>query len=292
MEIRQLQTFLELVRSLSFSKAAEELGYSQSTVTVQIQSLEEEFGIKLFDRVGKKIQLTEKGNEFLPYALRIVSEVEKAELSIRDDEELKGTLRIGTIESICYSKLPNIIHFFQENHPKVHIQVIIDTPSVLIEKMEKNYVDVIYILDEIRYSPKWQRVMEKKEDVVFVTNKECPLSSEHHVDIRELLEYPIYLTEKNANYRKYLDRFLSTRGIRIVPFLEVSDTHFIVKLIQKNNGIALLPYFTIEASLMQDKLCMIHVNDFHTTMYRQIFYHKDKYVTREMAEFIAIARQA
>ena len=100
MEIRQLVTFIRASQFQSFSKAAESLGYSQSAVTVQIRALEDELGVRLFDRLGKRVVLTGQGENFLQNAKRILDEVYNAQQSIKNNGELTGTLHIGTLESL------------------------------------------------------------------------------------------------------------------------------------------------------------------------------------------------
>ena len=100
MELRLLTTFLKVAQLQSFSKAAESLGYSQSAVTVQVQQLENELGVRLFDRIGKTVSITHYGQEFIPYARDVVSAAARAVSFTVQERDLTGTLRIGTIESI------------------------------------------------------------------------------------------------------------------------------------------------------------------------------------------------
>lgn len=106
MELREIRTFLQIAQKQSFSKAAEALGYSQAAVTVQIKQLEEELGIHLFDRLGKKTVLTHHGEIFYRYAVTILGTVADAKKAVSASTELSGDLTIGTIESICESIFP------------------------------------------------------------------------------------------------------------------------------------------------------------------------------------------
>ena len=170
MEIRQLETFVHVAQLQSFSRAAEVLGYTQSAITVQIRLLENELETRLFDRTGKRVVLTPSGKEFMGHASRILYDVNKAKKSMNDDAELKNPLHIGTIESLCTAKLPAVLSKFRELHPKVNMQVTIDTPEQLIRMMEHNGLDLIYILDTPRWEQNWMKVMEKAEPVVFVAS--------------------------------------------------------------------------------------------------------------------------
>ena len=94
MELRVLTTFLKVAQLQSFSKAAESLGYSQSAITVQVQQLENELGVRLFDRIGKNVTITHYGQEFIPYARDVITAATKAVTFAVEDRDLTGTLRI------------------------------------------------------------------------------------------------------------------------------------------------------------------------------------------------------
>ena len=110
MELRQLATFIRVAQFKSFSRAAESLGYSQSAVTVQIRQLEEELDTRLFDRMGKRIALTDTGERFLSHACDVMNQVNQARMSVTSTAELRGSLHIGTIESLACLKLPTVLH--------------------------------------------------------------------------------------------------------------------------------------------------------------------------------------
>lgn len=289
MEIRQISTFIRVVQMQSFSGAAESLGYSQSAVTVQIRLLEQELNTRLFDRMGRRISLTAQGKQFLTYAYNIMYEVNKAKLSLSDEEELKNPLHIGTIESLCFSKLPPILKYFRENHPKAALRITTASPEELIEMMEHNRLDLIYILDEPRYNNNWYKAMEIREEVVFVASPSFPLSGKKDLKLTDLLAEPFFLTEKNANYRRALDRHLASKGMVLSPALEISNTEFIIKMLERDKGVSFLPHFAVRESVERGQLSVLDVTDFRASMYRQIFYHRDKWKTKEMDEFIRLA---
>ena len=141
MEVRQLNTLIRAAQFQSFSKAAESLGYSQSAVTVQIKALEEELGVRLVDRMGKRVILTAQGQCFLEYANSILDTIHNARRALSEDAELEGCLHIGTLESLCFFRLPGLMHQFRVEHPKVSLRVTTGSPQELIEKMECGAVD-------------------------------------------------------------------------------------------------------------------------------------------------------
>nr|WP_297174609.1 LysR family transcriptional regulator [uncultured Agathobaculum sp.] len=293
MELRQISTFIRVAQFKSFSKAAESMGYSQSAVTVQIRQLEEELHTRLFDRIGKRISLTDPGEQFLERAYEVLNEVNKARLSVADAGELHGRLHIGTIESLCFFKLPAVLREYWKRHPKVVVRVTTGEPEMLVEKMERGELDLAYILDEPQYKNNWRKLMEQQERVVFVASPALgeELGRIPQLTFNHLLDKPFYLTERNANYRRVLDHFLVSHDTRLTPFLECSDTSFIIKMLELNRGISLLPWYAVEQSIRQGRLSLVNVTDFHITLYRQIFSHKEKWRTREMDEFVHLIEE-
>lgn len=289
MEIRQLQTFVQAAQLESFSKTAEMLGYSQSAITVQMRLLETELNTRLFDRMGKRVVLTPQGREFLKSANKILYEVNKASKSMNEDRELTNPLHVGTIESLCTAKFPRILSEFHSLHPRVNLQITIDSPEKLIRMMEHNELDLIYILDTPRWDENWVKVMELAEPVVFVASAASKFAGKDRLVLDDILQEPFFLTEKHANYRQALDQQLALRRQSISPVLEISDTAFIICMLELNQGLSFLPYFAVEQDIYKHRIITLDVKDVHISMYRQIFYHKNKFRTREMEEFIRLA---
>ena len=292
MEIRQVQSFVHVAKLGSFSRAAETMGYSQSAITVQIRLLEEELGTKLFDRMGKKVSLTPQGKRFLEHANRILYEMNRTIMAMNEDRELENPLHIGTIESLCTAKFPRILSQFHTLYPKVNIQITLDSPEKLIRMMEHNELDLIYILDTPRWNKEWIKVMEAAEPIVFVVSVNSEFALRKEMVLQDILGESFFLTEKNANYRQALDQHLALENRTLDPALEISDTEFIIKMVERNDGLSFLPYFAVEKYIRSGRVAMLDVADIDISMYRQIFYHKNKYKTREMSEFIRLITES
>lgn len=290
MEIRQLTTFLKVVQLQSFSKAAGALGYSQSAVTVQIHLLEEELHTRLFDRMGKKIALTPQGKALLHYANNILQQVKEAQVALGGTDVLNQTLHIGTIESLCFAKLPRLLEYFYQHYPQTTIKITTASPAKLLELMDHNQVDIVYFLDQPVYNNNWIKVLEEQENIVFVASIHSPLAKQKHLSLSSLLNQPFFLTEKEDNYRYSLNQYLAARNWSLEPFLEVANTEFIINMVKKNLGLSFLPSFAVQDSVQRRELALLNLTDFEMSMYRQIFYHKEKWVTREMQEFIRLAQ--
>ena len=290
MEFREISTFLQVAQYQSFSKAARHLGYSQAAVTIQIKQLEQELGVHLFDRIGKQISLTHQGQVFYQYAVSIRNDLEQAKNAVSDPSTLSGKLCLGTIESICASIFPDLLAEYHRLHPEVTISLVTDSPEVLLDRMNENTIDIVYLLDRRIYDNRWCKTLEEPEENIFVASPDHELAlAKRELELDEVLRFPFFLTEKDASYRHMLEQYLASINRSVKPFLEIGSTEFIIHMLLKNTGISFLPKFTVQRELQQKQLTALNVRGFQMQTWRQIFYHKDKWVTREMQEFLRLA---
>lgn len=290
MELREIKTFLEVANLKSFCRAAEKLGYSQAAVTVQIKQLEKELNVHLFDRIGKQTTLTHEGEIFYQYAAEVIGDLTQAKNILSNASELTGKLVIGTIESICASLFPALIQEFHRLYPKVNVSIVVDTPSKLLTMMNQNTVDMVYFLDKRLYDTKWVKVMEEPENIIFAASTQHPYAKENALTIDQVISQPMILTERDASYRFILEQYLAAEGKNIYPFLEIGNTEFIIKLLRNNAGISFLPEFAVKGDMEAGILTALNMEDFHLQTWRQVVYHKDKWVSREMKAFIELIK--
>lgn len=290
MELREIKTFLQVANLKSFCKAAEKLGYSQAAVTVQIKQLENELNVRLFDRIGKQTTLTHAGEIFYEYAADVIRDLTQAKNILSESSELTGKLIIGTIESICASLFPPLIQEFHRLYPKVNVSIVIDSPSTLFSMMNSNTIDIVYFLDKRVYDAKWIKVLEKPENIIFAASTDHPYAKQSELEIDQVITQPMILTEKDASYRFILEQYLAVDGKKVYPFLEIGNTEFIIKLLRNNAGISFLPAFTIHRDMEEGILTALKMKDFHIRTWRQIVYHKDKWISREMKAFIELVQ--
>lgn len=286
MEIKNLITFVRLTEVQNFSKTAEQLGYSQSAVTMQIKQMEAELQTQLFERIGKHVKLTQAGERLLPYALEILDSVRKAEGIVQEPERISGKLRIGTSESYVTSILPPVIMEFSEICP--HVEIITDTALVqeLFTMLRQNDVDIIYFLDQKIYFPEWVKVLEQPEHIFFVASSDSELAGKKRISIEQLLQEPLCLTEKGISYRYALEQSLAEKGYELHPFWEVGNTDVIIRFLLKNKGISFLPEYTVQDYIQNGQLTVLDTECEEFVMWSQLVYHRNKCVTPQMAKFI------
>ena len=291
MELREIYTFLHISKLGSFSKAAESLGYSQAAVTIQIQHLEKELGTRLFDRVGKKVSLTSSGELFFRHAKNIANEISSIREELDEKSEPCAELVIGTIESLSACIFPELLAQYHQRYPKVSIKVLLDSPSVLMEQMNKNTLDLVYLMDQKISDYNWTKVFEEPEDVFFVTAATNPITELPNLTLAQLINEPFILTELNASYRALLDAYLASKEMHIRPFIHVGNTEFIVNMLKKGGAVSFLPRYMVQQALDQGELKIVTPVDFPPIqVWKQLFYHKDKWITKEMQTFISLVQ--
>lgn len=292
MEIRNIRTFLRVAELQSFTKAADQLGYSQAAVTVQIKQLEEELGTQLFDRIGKHIKLTEHGIRFMDHAMKVLKAAEDASTFVHKDENPSGKLRIGSIASLSMGVLPPVLLEFRTLCPQV--ETSIETSrfvTELLDMMRQNDVDLLYFLDRKLYSSEWIKVFERPETIVFVTYPSHPLAGKKNVPMERLLEEPLILTTRGVSYCDDLEQLLAAKGLELHPFLEIGDTDVIIKLLQQQAGISFLPQYLVQEYLDAGILTVITTDIPIIQMWSQLIYHKNKWITPQMRIFIDLVKK-
>lgn len=135
-----MHIFLESTRTLNFTKAAENLGYTQANVTIQIEQLEEELHTPLFNRIGKSITLTDAGSQLIPLALKMIH-MEEQMLNVDTNTKDNGSIRIGDCDSLCVYRLPRIIYQYKQRYPNVNISLTILKCSEFYSTLANNQID-------------------------------------------------------------------------------------------------------------------------------------------------------
>ena len=288
MEFRNMKTFLKVSDLQSFTKAAEEVGYSQSTVTVQIKQLEEELGVLLFERIGKNVKLTEQGRVFRSQAREIVHAVEQLRSTMGETEQIRGSLRVGTVDSLCTKRMPYILQEFRKHCPLVETVVRTGSNETLYDMVQKNEVDLIYFLDRRQFRDDWVKVMEQEEPAHFVAASGHPLTNEGFVTLTELLAEPLLLTERGMSYRRSLEIAVAMEELELRPVLELANTDVLVNLVIHNAGVAYFPDFITEEHVEAGELAVIQCVMDVEPVWSQLIYHKDKLLTPQMKVFMDI----
>ena len=286
MEIRNLATFVRIAQLHNYSKAAEQLGYSQSAVTMQIKQLEEELNVRLFERIGKHIRLTQAGDRLLPRAMEVLNAVRRAQTVSMGQGEISGPLRIGTAKSLLISVLPPVIVEFSRRYPKVEVSTCTGLVEELFCMVRQNDIDLLFFLDKRIDFPEWVKVSERKEEIFFVASAASPLADRKKIPLDELVEQPFLLTEHGISYRYAFEQIVAQNGLEVHPFLETGNTDIITRMLLHNMGVSFLPGYVVQDYLRSGQLVALDVDCPEAQMWMQLVYHRDKEMSSQMEHFI------
>lgn len=286
MEIRNLKTFLQVVESGSFTKAAQALGYTQAAVSLQINQLEEELNCSLFDRIGHKIYLTNRGELLHEYALKIKYDLDSLEDAFSKEEVPAGQVRLCTADSICEKMMLLNYADFHHAYPGIHLIFSTGSTTDLVDVLEKNDADAIFTLDKHIKHPVFINAAQSPVRLCFATSVNNPLAKKEEVSLEEILEYPLLLTERNMSYGKLLDECLLEHSLQASPVLETGRTDIILKYVVDGIGITFLPEFVIREEVENGTIAILNVKGVDLTIWKQLLYRKDKWMTRAFQAFL------
>lgn len=286
MELRSLNTFIQVAESGSFSRAAEKLGYSQPTVSVQIKQLEEELGIRLFDRIGHTVRLTDQGRDTLIHAQRICHLCQELSQGAAPKSEMKSVIRLAMADSLASVLLKKGFSAFRKTHPNISIRLTTAGTTELLELLDHNEADIVCTLDSHTYNTNYVIANEEKIGVHFVVSAQNPLSKVGRLTKEDLLTQDFLLTEKGMSYRRLLDEWLAKDSVEIQPVLENGSADVICRLVEDGIGMSFLPDYVTEAGVQRGAIVRLEVEGFEPELWKQLLYHRDKWLSRPMESVI------
>ena len=199
MELRNLNTFLRVAALRNFTRASQELGYSQSNVSAQIKQLEQELGHPLFDRIGRNVFLTSYGEALLPYARQVVSTVLQMENFMKSEATLGGgTLRVGMTDSLSELRLDDALLRFHQRFPKMKLEMTLDATAALIDYLRHGQLDAACLIGDPLSQAEWAVWSAWETPIVLVSNPAHPLACRREVSLSELAEQDLILMASNS----------------------------------------------------------------------------------------------
>lgn len=244
MDIKSLKTFQMIVKHGSFNRAAEEMNYVQSTVTMQIQKLEFDLGVQLIER-GKKISLTEAGRLFYEQSLQIVKSMEQLQANLSDLQQGEaGNVRLGVTDPTGSYRLPEKLAMFLKQHPKIRVSVDFGSTSELCEKLKNGELDAALcstpdLGSELYFEPLFT------EAFVLLLPENHPLAEKRTILAEDLTNYCLLITDGSCPYRKKLEMILKEAGSLAPHTMEIGSMTALHHYVEKGLGIALVPQIVV-----------------------------------------------
>ncbi len=290
MEVRQLQTFCVLAEELNFTRTAERVFTVQSNVTSQIKALEGEMGVPLFDRLAKRVVLTEAGRRFRPYAEKALAAMDQGYRAVKFGTEPAGPLNIYAPESVLTYRLPEVLKLFRKRYPKVELIFRPESDSKLADELECGRLDLAISMSDSIDGEHLTSMAMRSEDVYLFSTPDHPLANAKKIYAKDLFDQTLLLTESGCGYRKKLDMQLAAANVRPQHVTEFSSVEAIKQCVQAGMGIGLLPEIVIACELKKKQF---RVMNWHAKMNiaTHIVWHKDKWISPGMQAFLDVLKE-
>lgn len=286
MELRNLITFTHVAELGSFTKAAEQLGYSQSTISFQIKQLEKELGCLLFERINHTITLTQRGHELVNYAHQVRALTDEFQESLSTGKELTGHIHVVAPDSVCDDMITSHYTDFHSKYPAISVKFTTADTSVMFDMLDHNEADLIITLDNHAYNKDYVIAKEEPVSMHFVASANSKFAGVKDLSIREIIKEPFILTEYGQGYRRVLDKELAKKSLEITPVLEIGRTDIITKIVAQSNMISFLPDFVSKSLVDSGALSYLDVCDMHLDIWKQLIYHKNKWISQSLKTVI------
>ncbi|WP_440113015.1 LysR family transcriptional regulator [Paenibacillus sp. QZ-Y1] len=283
MEIRQMEHFIVVCEELHFTRAAEKIGISQPTLSQQIRALEDELGVPLFDRVGKKIVMTQAGALFLEHSIQMVRHLQNTQDAIaefRNDQ--RGKLVIGVLPSDLDYRLTPLLVDFHTRFPKVKLKVV--SSIYVINQVLDNEVDIGI---ELTSSPDDHlvRIPLCREEYVLVVSENHDWAERTTIGIKQLRDIQTVMFPEGFTGRELVDSYCRKYGFTLNTIMETSSATSIISLVKANVGGTVLPLPLIQA-MNEPTLRCIRITDDAPHRNFEIIYRSDRFLTQSAKAFI------
>jgi DNA-binding transcriptional LysR family regulator len=291
MELRQLNTFMTIARLQSFSKAAQEMGYAQSSITSQIQLLEQELNVRLFERLGHNITLTSEGKKLQPMAeqmLKLTNDIK----NIGNNSEIpSGPLIIGAVESLCVTRLPKLIKEYRSRYPDVEILIKFGTKVEFFRSLKENTIDIAFFVDQQITDSDFITALQTPEPMALFCAPGYAFEYKDSVYPKDLSGESLILTESSCGYRALFDTIISQNNIKPRSVIETGNVQAIKQLILSGMGITFLPQTAVEEELQQERLIRLNWRGPEFLIFTQVLYHKSKWMSAALKAFINLMNE-
>lgn len=247
MDLQTLQFFCAAANEGSLTKAAQALNYAQPNLSTRIHALEEELGVVLFERSSEGVRLTPKGELLYSYAQRVLKLTEEAAGAVRDDGEPRGTLRLGALEAVALSLLPEFLRRYHQQFPQVRIILSTMTSRQAVQGVLEYDLDAAVIGGEIRH-PKLEKVSLTHDRLALISAEEAPLE--------ELLLKPLVVFPRGCAYRRALGEIQARWGVVPDEVMEMNSLSAIFASVSAGLGVSVFPRSAIRLLSAEHPVCV------------------------------------
>ena len=284
MTLRHLRVFLAVYQTQNVTRAAERLHMTQPTVTRAVQELERYYGVRLFERINRRLYITQSGRQLYARAVHIVGSFDRMEKELKNWDEF-GLLRIGATPTLASVLLPKTLMTFEKKHPKLRVRCSVENGTHLQEALADDRLDFALIEGEV--AAEHLHAEPFSEDrLILLLPPDDPRRNAPALTLRELAESPLLLREKGSMGRSFLDRVFAAHDLPLEPLMESISTHAIIQAVHAGLGISFLPQRLIRHSVESGFVATRAVDDEPFVRRNFAAWHEDKFLTRSARELL------
>lgn len=291
MDLKYLATFKAILETGSFTSAARKLNYTQSTITFQVQQLERDLSIKLFEKIGRKMTVTQAGREILPYVDAILQSVERLENHGKQISELTGSLTVAMPETLLTYRMQSVLKEFRENAPNVKLSVQAHNCYEIRDEVMCGGADLGVHYDVGGYGG--SMVVEKLAEFSLALIA-SPCLEEPHCDFTtpgQRKEICLITNDRNSIFQGIFDSYLEEKEIVPEGVMNLGSIEAIKQCVAANLGVSFLPRYVAEAELERGTLQELATGLSENRITAVCAYHKNKWVTPAMELFIHLSKK-
>lgn len=289
MTLRHIQIFLAVCENnCNVTGAAKALHLAQPTVSQAVGELEQYYGVKLFERLSRRLHLTAAGDRFRSYAAHIAAMFDEMEKGIRDWDSF-GVLRIGASITIGSQLLPSFVHAFSQRYPDMDVRVLVERSGALEQELMNNALDFAFI-EGVVHEPALVSEEFMDDELTVIAQPGGPFRPGETIPVETFLAQRILLRERGSGARETFDSILEAAGYSATPVWESVSTVALVNAVNKGLGVAALPLRMLRAPLAEGTVIPIRVEGLEFKRKFRIIYHKNKYLTATATAFLDLCR--
>ncbi len=282
--LRQLEIFLAIAQQENLSRAADQMALSQSAASGALKELEQQFDIKLFDRVGKRLRLNDLGRSLQPKAEALIEQARELENALADHGEV-GTIRVGATMTIGNYLAVPLVQKYLQSYPDRSVHLEVGNTAEMVEQLSHFELDMALIEGEINH-PDLSVTRWREDELVLFCAPEHALVQASSVGTGALLAAHWVLREQGSGTRQVFDRAFHELLPDLSIRLELQHTEAILQAVVANLGVGCLSRMAVADALASGRICELNVPERDLTRWLYLVLHKDKYRTAALQQWL------
>ena len=287
--IHQLELFLLAAKLKNFSKSAERMSISQPAFSAQIIKLEQILNIRLFERIGRKVELTEAGVLFEKYARNTLSTLREGKQALDDmSRSVIGSLRIGASTTIANYILPEYLGRFRQMHEKCVIEMMVSNTDKVERAILSNDLDMGLVEGPLNHPARVDSFLFMEDELVVVFSAAHRFKSKRKISMEEFIKEPLILREKGSGTRKVFMDVMDFDHDPLNVVMELGNTEAIKRMLESDSGVAVISRSAVEKEIKAKTLCMAAIKGKPMPRRFNLIMLKNKYMSNPLKEFIRL----